>query len=465
MRHPVALTLLCGSIAAGCSSTVATPAGRASAGNAGVVPSAIPSGSATPSAKATILGRKTNSLLIIADDFGIDLSPCYQVGARKPKMPNLERMCDEGVVFDNVWVSPMCTPTRATLLTGRYGFRTDVREVGDVLADTESIQDVITRADPSESNALIGKWHVSGDDDPDPDAPATFGVQHYAGFLSGFIDDYFSWDYVEDGKPAHTTTYSATWMTDKAIEWIGSQADHPWFQWLAHNEPHFPIHLPPAELQTSGLPGGQDDIDAHQLDYAMAMSEALDTEIGRLLASMTPEVRDDTTVLFMGDNGTDAPVVQAPFSEAHSKSSLYEGGIRVPLIAWGAGVTRHGQREDALVNGVDIPATIAALAGAGHSFHDGVSFQAALSNPAFTGRDHVYMDSVRAGRFADRSGWAVRDARYKLIVYDDGSDELYDISNDLAEHTNLIAKGVPSDLAAVVDDLRTWGERLRASPD
>ena len=476
-----AKTLLAGTMVVllgACASTPASPPGSTTAEAPSSPGAASPaSGSASSSATtdagvpaetapAEPDGRKPNVLLIIADDFGLDLSPCHDVGGDKPRMPNLERMCDEGLVFDTVWVSPLCTPTRATLLTGEYGFRTGVVQVGDVLKDTDSIMDDLKRIDPEYANAIIGKWHVTDTDPVDPDAPARFGVQHYAGFLSGFTEDYFSWDYVEDGSAGHTDTYTATWMTDKALAWIGDQGDRPWFLWLAENEPHFPFHLPPATLQHyTDLPGTEADIEARPRLYVKAQAEALDTEMGRLLASMDPEVRANTTLIFVGDNGTDPAVIGPPFTSEHAKFSVFEGGIRVPLVVAGAGMTRRGEHEDGLVAGVDIPATIATLVGGQDArFHDGQTFEMALTDESFGGRDHLYMDNIRAEPFEGRPGWTVRDPEWKLIEYDDGDRELYDLRADPSEAHDLIADGVPDDLTKIVTNLETYGTELRASP-
>ena len=166
---------------------------------------------------------------------------------------------------------------------------------------------------------------------------------------------------------------------------------------------------------------------------------------------MDPDVRANTTVVFIGDNGTDPDVIGPPFTSDHAKFSTYEGGIRVPLVVAGAGVTRHGEHEEALVAGVDIPADIATLIGGKDGrFHDGTAFAAALTDPTFAGRDHLYMDNIQGDPFDGRPGWTVRDATWKLIEYDDGRKELYDLRSDLAETDDLISDGVPPDLKNVV---------------
>jgi arylsulfatase A-like enzyme len=468
----------------GCSAVPPNPVGPAAPSSSGVSPSpsgtsasvagptaqspspgATQSSTSTPSPAPTPIAGARNILLIIADDLGIDASPCYEIGAEKPEMPNLEQMCREGVVFDTAWVNPMCTPTRASMLTGQYGFRTDVLQVTDVLDEgVETAQDVLSSGVPVPySNAVVGKWHVSGDLDVPPDAPAGHGVGHYAGFLSGAVDSYFDWDFAEDGTEGHTTTYTTTWITNKAIDWIGEQQKKPWFLWLAYNAPHWPYHLPPAGLarNVEGLSGDEADIDANPRPYFLAAAEALDTEMGRLLDSMHPDVRANTTVVFIGDNGTERDVVQAPYSESRAKFSIYDGGLHVPLVVSGKGVTRRGQHEDSPVNGVDVTATILRLAGApSMTFHDGMSFDGALTAADFGGREFVYSDAIRKDPFDGRPGWAVRDSRYELIEYESGIKELYDVLADPGEYSNLMLNGTPAQLMPLVERMEAYQASL-----
>lgn len=399
-------------------------------------------------------GAHPNILLIIADDFGVDASPCYATGAEKPEMPNLERLCGTGVVFDNLWVTPMCSPTRATILTGQYGFRTGVLKAGDRLRPMESVQDVLS-AGAGYSNALIGKWHLEED-------PAEFGIQHYAAFLSHQfgLSNYSSFEITEDGVERPISEYATTEFTDLAIDWVAAQRQ-PWFLWLAYNAPHDPYHLPPTGLHShEDLPGNQ-DILAHPRDYYFAAAEAMDAEMGRLLDSFEPEVRDRTVVIFVGDNGTPGDVTQSPFASGRVKGTVYQGGVSAPLVVSGAGVSRHGQREDALVNSTDLFATMAQLGGSPMgSVHDSVSFADALVDPDFGGREHAYTEF----RDSDVSLWAVRDARYKLVGLSYAPTELYDLRTDPFEITNLAETAVPSELESVVQDLQDYRTQLREPP-
>jgi arylsulfatase B len=133
--------------------------------------------------------------------------------------------------------------------------------------------------------------------------------------------------------------YSTSVFTDEAIAWIAKQHG-PWFLWLAYTAQQGPFHLPPASLHTRrDLDGTALDTAAQPLPYYLAMLESLDSELGRLLSTLSTRQRENTTVIFVGDNGTPDEVVQAPYYKFKAKSTIFEGGIHVPLVIAGAGVT------------------------------------------------------------------------------------------------------------------------------
>jgi len=306
------------------------------------------------------------------------------------------------------------------------------------------------------ANALIGKWHLGGD-------PATFGIQHYAAFLEhAELDDYYHWSITEDGKPRHYSAYATTAFTDMAVAWIKAQRQ-PWFLWLAYNAPHAPYHLPPDKLLTThGLPGTPEDIAAHPRSYYFAMAEAMDTEMGRVLDSMAPDVRSNTVVIFVGDNGTPPDVIQAPFGISRAKATVYQGGISVPLVVAGRGVTRKGEREDALINGTDLFATLAQLAGDERAeINDSVSFADALTDPGFAGRTHAYTEFRDP---TEGSVWAARDKRYKLISLADGRKALYDLVADPFEKADLNAPNPSAEVKRVIAELDAYHTGLPAQP-
>ncbi len=388
-----------------------------------------------------------NILLVISDDLGLDASGQYAVGSRAPTTPTLDTLAQNGLVFDNVWVNPVCSPTRATILTGRYGVRTGVLTPGDVLSTSEiALQPYIAANAPAAyRDAVIGKWHLGG---RNADHPNLMGVTHFEGILRGGVQDYFNWTLVENGQGSEQTRYVTSELTDRAIAWVANQTA-PWFLWLAYNAPHTPLHAPPDDL-VSEPPG------PNGLDQYLAMIEAMDTELGRLLAALPEEERAHTTIIYLGDNGTAGRVAQT-YPRNRAKGSIYQGGIAVPMTITGYGVARRGERESALVNGTDLFATIANLAGAPTvAINDSLNFSELLTQDTDGPRIHAYSESVRD------AAWAVRNAQYKLIVFDDGSRALYDLTLDSLETTNLL-RTAPNDPAvmAAVDELEAVGNAIR----
>lgn len=423
-----------------------------------------------------------NVLLIIADDMGLDASPCHDVGAANtPAMPTLAALCYEGLVFENAYAAPMCSPTRATIMTGRYGFRTGVgtavglRSSGGLNTDETSLFAYLdSHARDDYAHAVIGKWHLATNQFGGADHPSLMGVDHYAGLLAGTLDDYSSWPRTEGGVTTQVEGYVTSMFTDEAIDWIADQGDDPWFLWLAHVAPHLPLHLPPADLHSqTDLTGTQADIEARPVDYYMAALEAMDSEIGRLLDSMEQAVREDTVVIFIGDNGTPAQTIQTPFERQRAKASLFEGGTHVPLIVAGAGVTRQGEREDALVNSTDLFATIAQLAGVSEASgaEDSISFAHLLSgDPSGHERTYAYTEHFgqigAAGnpRRAEQFGWAIRDTRWKYIALENGDRYLFDLQSDPYESANLFNEaGLGTPAGAALAQLQAMAAELRES--
>ena len=377
--------------------------------------------------------NKPNILLIIVDDMGLDACPNYPIGTAKPYMPTLQTFINNGITFNNVWSNPTCTPTRATILTGKYGFRTNVLKVDDVLSTSEtSIQKYLDdNLNSTYNHAVIGKWHLA----KTANHPTNMDVNYYAGSLGGGLKSYWNWNLTENSQTTNSTEYNTTKYTDLAIDWVEEQTK-PWFLWLAYNAPHDPFHLPPTDLHTQGsLPTDQASIDANPLPYYLAMLEAMDTEIGRLLSSMPSEEKDNTVIIFVGDNGTPNQVVQE-YNSRRAKGSIYQGGINVPLIISGKDVIRINETEDALINLTDLFVTIANIAGTTVSeINDSKSFKEFLSNSEGGKRNYIYSE---AGESFTNSDIAIRNKTHKYMLFEDNSESFYNLSNDPLETINLL---------------------------
>ena len=398
-----------------------------------------------------------NILLIIADDMGIEATPGYDTGSEKPSMPNLEELIANGIVFDNVWANPLCSPTRATILTGKYGFRTGVvsPRVNEIGLTETSLQKYLTDHAPTTyQHAVIGKWHLSGTSNGGVDNPNLMGVGHYAGLLSGVHTDYSNWSLVTNGQRTNSTNYSTTVFTDLAIDWV-SQQQNPWFLWTAYTAPHTPIHLPPASLlQNNTLSGTTADINANPLPYYLAMIQAMDTEIGRLLKAID---RDNTLIIFIGDNGSPRRAIQSPYRPARAKGTVYEGGIHVPMIIAGKGVTRKGERESALINSTDLFATIADIAGTElEEIYDSKSFKKLLTGDTMQTRSFLYSEVLQD----DGTHWAVRNTTYKLLNFGNNTQAFYNLSIDPYEQNNLI-NNLDSDASQAKINLETLVQNMK----
>lgn len=374
---------------------------------------------------------KNNILLIIVDDVGLDATIGYNVGSQKPNMPNLQNLISSGVKFNNVWSNPVCSPTRSTILTGKYGFRTSVLNVDNKLSTSENSLHKYLTQNTNYSSALIGKWHLSGSP-ADHNHPNNLGIDYYSGMIGGGIKNYSNWNFSENGSNSNTTQYSTTKLTNEAINWINKQ-DSQWFMWLAYNAPHTPFHLPPIDLHNQGqLPTDQASIDSNPLPYYLAMIEAVDSEMGRLFESINAEELRNTTIIFVGDNGTPNQVVQQ-YNRNRAKGSLYRGGINVPMVISGNQVKRFNQDENALINTTDLFATITELCGINNqNIHDSKSFVSLLtSNFNSNSRDYIYSE-------IGNENYTIRNSTHKYIRFENGNEALFNLNNNPFEFPNLL---------------------------
>ena len=161
-----------------------------------------------------------NILLIIADDMGKDATFGFDQGILKPQTPNINAIKNTGVSFQNFWSYPTCSPTRATVITGKYGYRTGVKWAGDILVNSEtSLQQYIdNQTNGRYKSAVVGKWHLSGN--TANFNPLTFGLDYYAGILGGSVQNYFQWDLTTNGSTSSRSGYTSKVFTDLAIDLV-----------------------------------------------------------------------------------------------------------------------------------------------------------------------------------------------------------------------------------------------------
>ena len=393
---------------------------------------------------------RPNMLLIIADDLGVDLLGTYAEGTSPACTPNLDQLAAGGMLFRNAWANPSCSPTRATLMTGRYGFRTGIGEpIANNMAGLDLAETTLPEALPGYTSSLLGKWHLAGN--LGNSHPNDSGFAHFAGTIRGSVPNYFQWNKVTNGQMANTNVYATTDTTDDAIAEILTLPE-PWLCVVSYHAPHSPWHEPPVALcPAPSCPTsfcGNLPQNPSNAQMGKAMVEAMDTEIGRLLGALA--TRDSSAmVMFMGDNGSPGALSEAPFLGSHAKGSMFEGGVNVPLIVSGNGVAQG--ESDALVSATDIFATAVELAGGSSTAEDSISFVPTLRNPQISRRGSIYAErfvsSPNGLPYANHER-AVRGEQYKLIRIDGEADQLYDLWNDPFETANLLPTTNPQIQAA-----------------
>ena len=402
---------------------------------------------------------QNNTLLVVIDDVGVDMVAAYKEGASPPPTPSLDALAKRGVLFRNAYAAPTCSPTRAMLHVGRAAFRTGVGAPanGLPLAPSElTLPELV--GSKGYAHALIGKWHLGGGSGGPNDA----GWSHFAGALQN-LSDYYNWTRTVNGRGAAATTYATTQNVDDALTWIKAQSK-PWVVSLNFNAPHSPFHAPPSSLHSYNLSGLNPR--RQPIPFFKAAMQAVDSEIGRLLAGLTSTVLAKTNVIVIGDNGSPGRVSEAPFDSTRGKGTVYENGVRVPLIIAGPGVVSGGREVKHMVAATDLYATIGELSGVDvektvppATAHDAVSLVPYLAKPSQVAlRKHILAESFGRRQTTLRS---LRNDRYKLLRLGT-QEEFYDLQADPFEKSNLLSRTLSSSEKAQYDALTAEFARLSA---
>ncbi len=420
-----------------------------------------------------------NILVLLLDDVGVDGVGVYGLGANPPSTPNLDALAAEGTRFQHAYAYPSCSPARAALLTGRYGRRTGVGRTveGDeaawqLPASEVGIPEMLHHAPKAAYTAgLFGKWHLaSGELEAVQPHPGLLGFDRWH-FTPFNVPDYFSWYEIRNDEVVDRNGYITSAVVDDALEFV-AQAPEPWLTWVAFHAGHVPWHAPPEALLDQPVPEG-----ASNLDLYKAMVSSMDREIGRLLSSLSPEVRARTVVIAAGDNGTHALLTRAPFDPLGAKLTMHEGGVRVPMIWAGPGI-RRGAVAEGLVHFVDVFPTVAELANVDLAAVpdltelDGESLAPMFRDPNATVRDVLYTESFGPNGSAFphiRVELGMRDARWRFLVDAFGKYNLYDVAaqNGIADGPDLL-KGSGLNLTEeqktaldrLQEALKDWGDRF-----
>ncbi len=409
-----------------------------------------------------------NILIIVIDDVGMEAFSSTAVGGDFAHTPVIDQLAAEGVTFLNAWSLPICGPTRACIQTGRHAFRTGVGTnltyEGPALPQSEvTLPEMLDIGSTGGySHAAIGKWHLTNDQVGGLMGPNLAGYSHYQGKLNSTTDvgDYFNWIEVTNGVESARSGYLTLETARRARDWIHAQSG-PWMCHLAFHAAHLPLHIPPSNMITQPVPNFPPQNAEESRAAFKLMVEAMDRSIGELLIGIGGVI-DNTTIILVGDNGTEGAWVGPPYHSYQSKGSLYQGGVNVPLIVRSPIVSQPGSKCLGLVHVTDIFASVAELAQVDleralpEVEFDSISLVPYLLDPSISSlRKALYSErfnpkGVGQELYVDRK--AIRNRRYKLIEQLNGQ-EFYDLYLDPFEKADLLREGLlsPAEEVALVE--------------
>jgi len=431
-------------------------------------------------ADEAVSSRKPDIVLIVADDLGYSDLPAF--GNTEVKTPALDRLAKEGVRLTQFYVSwPACTPSRASILTGRYPqrcglydmIRNDMVNYGHRYTEAEyslspemtlgldlrerTVGDVLRSA--GYTSGMIGKWDSGR---ARRYLPPQRGFDFFYGFANTGIDYWTHQRYgiesmYRGNERIEAEGYSTDLFGDEAVEFVKRAGDRPFFLYLAFNAPHGASNL---EKDTYQAPAETlalyPDLDpqAKATEY-LAMITRMDERIGKLRRALEETGRaENTLIFFTSDNGGGANKSNRPLRG--NKSSLFEGGVRVPAIAWMPGKLPAAATCDEFLTTLELLPTLAALAGASPPADvklDGFDMLGAIAGKEKSQRTKMF--------WQQRGNRAARVGRYKWVSSEKGSG-LFDLAADVGEQTDLTTSD-PQTAARLEAEFAAWREEMDAA--
>ena len=425
------------------------------------------------------IGKKPNIVFILADDLGWAELGCY--GNIFNETPNLDKLAKQGMRFTDAYsAAPVCSPYRAALMTGQYPARvgiTDYLRPNDknhLPMEYVTITELLKTADYT--TGIIGKWHLTG--------YANHGAEEFPPALNGFDETIVSENRGIGGgsyfHPYHFNREIKKRLTGKeylvdrcnleAVEFIERHKDEPFFLYLSHYAVHTRLDGKPelvAEFEKK--PGSGKGFKAQRNNpHLAAQLKSIDEGVGMIIKKLNElGLSDETLLVFTSDNGGENRVTSnAPLRAG--KSTLYEGGIRVPLIVCYPKIVPPGTICQTPTSNIDFYPTLCQFAGIkpnSKQHIDGVSILPLLKNPNYQIKRHAlywHYPLDKPHFLGGRSSGAVRKGDWKLIEYfDTGQKELYNLAEDLSEENNLTGTN-PEKVAELHGLLKAWRKEVRA---
>ena len=392
-----------------------------------------------------------NILLIFTDDQGYYDVSYY--GTEDLQTPNIDQIAEAGMRFDNFYANcPVCSPTRAALLTGHYQDYVGVPGVIRTYKDNNwGYLDPKATLLPEQlkmagyHTALIGKWHLGLES---PNTPVERGFDYFHGWLGDMMDDYWTHrrhgiNYMRlNGQEIDPEGHATDLFTDWSVDYIKSQADdeRPFFLYLAYNAPHFPVQPPQAWLdKVKKREKGIDDTRAE----LVAFIEHMDDGIGKVIEALKESGQyDNTLIIFSSDNGGHLPSQANNGPLRDGKQSMYEGGLKVPTVISWPGTIPAGSFSEQMNLSMDIYPTLLEIAGLEPKQPiEGRSFLPVMLGEKAPAEERTLYFTRREGgtRYGGQSIYAVRKGDWKLLQNSPYEPyELYNLLQDPQEKNNLM---------------------------
>ncbi len=430
---------------------------------------------------------KPNVIIVMTDDQGI--GDFGFTGNPYIKTPVIDKLADQSLNLTNFYVAPVCAPTRASLMTGRYSERTGVYDTykgGAIMSDSE-----ITIAEILQENGyetgIFGKWHLG---DNYPYRPFDQGFETSVVFRAGGVgqpgdifnffardSSYFNPVLFKNGEPVKTIGYCSDVYTDETIEFINKnqeKSEKPFFAYLSFNAPHTPLQLPQEyynmykdiEFDASKFEVYDEivekmtakDIEAAKKVYGMVSN--IDDNIGKLIQSLKEQgIYDNTIIVFLTDNGPQQNRYKMGLRER--KSSVFGGGVRVPCLIHYPEKFKEKQELDATIAHIDLLPSILDLCGLEKVNHkiDGMSFFSSDNDDYSAFENRTLFFEWGRGFLTKYRNFSALKNNFKLVGNTSAESsienfELYDVESDPQEKNNILAENteIANALKTEIDD-------------
>ena len=423
--------------------------------------------------------EQPNIILIVTDDQGYGDMGYH--GNKTIRTPHIDQFASESTEFIQFYAAPVCAPTRASLMTGRYNYRTGVihtsRGGAKMHAEEQTLAEILSKS--GYKTGIFGKWHL-GDNYPLRAMDQGFqeSLVHKSGGLCQTPDlpnNYFNPKLWHNGWPVQPDGYCTDIFAEAAIQFIESNHDRPFFVYIPTNAPHTPLIVGKEYSQ----PYKKMKLDSN-VAKIYGMITNIDDNLGRILSTLDRlDLKEQTIIIFMSDNGPEG--MRYNSNLRGQKTSVYEGGIRVPFFIRWPGRIEAGRKIDEIAAHIDILPTLLELCGiekTGHNLIDGVSLYPLLKGVSDKWPDRNLVFQFHRGMIPQRyQNCAVRSQKHKLVSKHGITKErktglpslkpefeLYDMENDPEEKDDISTKN-PEIVRRMRESYETWFNEMNQARD